>query len=200
MALPALLSTAVAAFRVGGRGDCRLEIKQERARTTSSSTGPPSLLTTTPCAVLYALASLQQAKIVRTNYFIWKEASDLTDRQLGIPNAEERQASSTGASTSASGAAASSGGSLPNGAQPESARPAPLSAAKQLERSQRLLKNFGLLRRKCGTPHPVWMLINPMLQVREPPLPRACGGQPACVWGKHMACLNTAAKHNILCL
>lgn len=87
--------------------------------------------------------SLFQAKTVRTNFLVYKESVMLTDKQLGL----------------SSSTLPGIGGKGPDSAHPE------LTAAEKVKRGKLILANFGLLRSKLGAPHPIWILINPMVQV-----------------------------------
>ena len=172
-------------------------------------------LSTLALRLLLLPISLRQAKVIRTNYVIYKEAVGLTDRQLGYSQAGEqgagivelRQTQGTSSEQTTSGRSlgetagrdvhsqsTSSGGS-PTAAQAVSetdSRPAVLaederqqqqpstsaavtsggagpaaglSAAQMLHRSQAILHNFRMLRIKCDVPHPIWIIINPLIQV-----------------------------------
>ena len=136
--------------------------------------------------------SLRQAKIVRTSYMIYREAAELTDKQMGLnqpastPSSPSEGASSSQQNNTSQGAAVKDGdisSSHPTHSQPSSSSshstatplpaspsdgekaPPPLTAAQRLRRSQAILKNFSMLRKKCDAPHPIWILINPLLQV-----------------------------------
>lgn len=172
-------------------------------------------LSTLALRLLLLPISLRQAKVIRTNYVIYKEAVGLTDRQLGYSQAGEQaagivelrqtQGSSSEQTTSGrstgdsagrgvSSQSTSSGGSSISvqavgetdsrpavlaevqrqQQQPSTSAPvtsggagpaAGLSAAQILHRSQAILHNFRMLRVKCDVPHPIWIIINPLIQV-----------------------------------
>jgi hypothetical protein len=159
--------------------------------------------------------SLRQAKIIRTNYGLWKEAGSLMEQRAGAAasaasaarpgvqqasssapqltrtnttttitshasssisqqhTATQNDASSTQQSYSSSSLTSSPSPSSAASTSSSSMQHAALSTdglSKQLEevaRYHQRVKVFTMLRRKAGTPHPSWIIINPLLQVSQ---------------------------------
>jgi len=124
--------------------------------------------------------SLRQAKIVRTSYMIYREALELTDRQMGLnqkhSSQQQQQQQPSGTTTPVEAyVAPSSPSPSPSTSPPPtsmldiknvSEAPPPMTASQRLKRSQAILQNFSMLRKKCDAPHPIWIVVNPLLQVR----------------------------------
>ncbi|PNW79997.1 hypothetical protein CHLRE_08g373583v5 [Chlamydomonas reinhardtii] len=125
--------------------------------------------------------SMRQARIIRSNYSLYKEALALTDAQEAEAEAarqlaageqgrqqrheawqqgQQGQGGAAGAGGAASLVASTSQGA---GAEAVAKREADLRA--RLLRSQAVLANFHLLRAKVGAPHPGWLVLNPLVQV-----------------------------------
>ncbi|GAX78887.1 hypothetical protein CEUSTIGMA_g6326.t1 [Chlamydomonas eustigma] len=98
--------------------------------------------------------SLRQAKIVRSSYMIYKEAVTLTDQQQGLSHG-----------SSSSDTSSSSADSSPSARTQLASSTSSLTTAQRLKRTQAILRNFALLRQKCEAPHPIWILVNPMIQM-----------------------------------
>ncbi|KXZ43880.1 hypothetical protein GPECTOR_78g68 [Gonium pectorale] len=157
-------------------------------------------LTTLALRLALLPLSMRQARIIRTNYALYKEALALTDRQeeeqkergreqqgaqsthgtqgrgVGLQQRLEvadlaggSAAGGSGASTSASASAAAATGAIAVGSTPEAGAGAEAEGARSLQarllRSQAVLANFHMLRRKCDAPHPVWIVVNPLVQI-----------------------------------
>lgn len=121
--------------------------------------------------------SLKQAKIVRTNMVLWKEAYEFQkqqDARLQRQQQEQQQPQQQEGTqqqqqqpqlqlqlqpqqqaTPASAAAGAGQGPLDAAA----------TALQQLQHWQQRLALFHDLRRKCGVPHPAWLFVNSSLQV-----------------------------------
>ncbi|KAG2422292.1 hypothetical protein HXX76_016143 [Chlamydomonas incerta] len=131
--------------------------------------------------------SMRQARIIRTNYSLYKEALALTDAQeaeaaaaqqlaAGEAGRQQRHAAwqqgqqgqQGGAAGGGAGSlAASASGSVPAQAEQrqEQQQQAEADLRTRLLRSQAVLANFHLLRAKVGAPHPGWLVVNPLVQV-----------------------------------
>ncbi|KAG2484553.1 hypothetical protein HYH03_016688 [Edaphochlamys debaryana] len=190
-----------------------------------STTGLPWVasipLTTFALRLALLPISMRQARIIRTNFSLYKEALALTDEQErqqreareALSAADDTAArmrpsasgpagpgspspspvfpsrnsggggggSAAGAGSSAAGATPSASASLSTSA---TAGPASDQAqaqaqaqeaqaqeeqqrdlAARLARSQAVLANFNMLRAKLDVPHPVWILVNPLVQI-----------------------------------
>jgi hypothetical protein len=141
------------------------------------------------CAVIPAAAvaiktlllpiSLKQAKIVRTNMVLWKEAYEFQkqqqarmDRQQQEQQQQQQQQQEEAQSMQQpqqsaqklqlKGPAAPAGGG-------QGAFDAAAAALQQLQHWQQRIQLFHDLRRKCTVPHPAWFFVNSSLQV--------CAGQ-----------------------
>lgn len=116
--------------------------------------------------------SLKQAKIVRTNMVLWKEAYEFQKQQHARMERHRQDAAQQ----------QQQGGQLIQ--QPEQPMPqqpvlqqqqqvsssgldAAASTLQQLQHWQERIALFHDLRKKCGVPHPAWLLVNGSLQVNE---------------------------------
>lgn len=150
-----LSSVAAASAPEAGGHVYRISIFRDAADMLQSlhdSTGLP-WWATIPLASLtlrFALLpiSMFQARVVRSNFMVYREAVQLTDKQLGLSSSSLPGAEgpgSTGSSTSE--------------------ELAKLTPYERVRRGKLVLSHFGMLRSKLGAPHPIWILINPMIQV-----------------------------------
>lgn len=111
--------------------------------------------------------SLKQAKIVRTNMVLWKEAYEFQKQQnarLQRQQQEQQQPQQQQEGTQQQQS------QLRQQATPAAgAGQGPLDAAaaalQQLQHWQQRIALFHDLRRKCGVPNPAWLLVNSSLQV-----------------------------------
>jgi hypothetical protein len=101
--------------------------------------------------------SLKQAKIVRTNMVLWKEAYEFQKQQDARLQRQQEQQGTNQQQATPAGAAAGAG---------QSPLDAAAAALQQLQHWQQRLALFHDLRRKCGVPHPAWLFVNSSLQVR----------------------------------
>ncbi len=129
----------------------------------------------TTVALRFALLpiSLRQARIIRTNYSIYKEAVALADHKI----AEEQQQQEAQQQQQQQQRLSSMQGAAGNGKEAEAGAEAASRDAglghettvavleARLRRSQAVLREYGVLRERCGAPHPVWILINPLVQI-----------------------------------
>lgn len=131
------------------------------------------------CAVIPAAAvaiktlllpiSLKQAKIVRTNMVLWKEAYEFQKQQQARMDRQQQEQQEQTLSMQQpqqvvqqphpqGPAAAAAGGG-------QGAFDAASAALQQLQHWQQRIQLFHDLRRKCGVPHPAWFFVNSSLQV-----------------------------------
>jgi hypothetical protein len=140
--------------------------------------------------------SLRQAKIIRTNYGIWREAKALTEQQQeraaaaaaaklqlqpgstaalsGLNSSSGGSSTSSGGGGGSSSPAGSSGAGSGASSGASGGQQAPPSASSRLQQQlaemqafQARVDTFHVLRRKAGAPHPAWIIINPLLQARH---------------------------------
>ncbi|GLI67774.1 hypothetical protein VaNZ11_012037 [Volvox africanus] len=121
-------------------------------------------LTTLALRLTLLPLSMRQARIIRSNFTLYKEALALTDQQererqqLGEqPQGQHQQSAADGSSGAAAAASAEAAPSATGN----------LSSVLQarLHRSHALLANFEMLRRKMDAPHPAWIVVNPLVQI-----------------------------------
>lgn len=105
---------------------------------------------------------------MRTNYLVYREAVGLTDKQLGLTDTLPLPGSaraSSGSLTSATSGGRGGGGQGEGSQQGQKEEQQELSSEQRLRRGKLVLGNFALLRKKLGAPHPLWILLNPLIQV-----------------------------------